>query len=162
MWRAQTTSAPAPSTWLAIGKTVRSCRSPTGQASRRHPVWQSSSNKLSAISSAGTILNECHVDVTPTIDEMPFTSIVRVCFSCPFSMDELRLPSAIENSQRILVAGAGGGFDVYAGPPLYECLRLLGKKVYLANLSFVSFGATYAHALTGGLYAVEPARTGKT
>jgi hypothetical protein len=39
-------------------------------------------------------------------------------------MDELRLPSAIENSQRILVAGAGGGFDVYAGLPVYERLRL--------------------------------------
>jgi hypothetical protein len=76
-------------------------------------------------------------------------------------MDELRLPSAIENSQRILVAGAGGGFDVYAGLPVYERLRLLGKKVYLANLSFVSLGATNAHALTRGLYAVEPGTNGQ-
>lgn len=30
-------------------------------------------------------------------------------------MDDLRLPSFLERSSRVLVAGAGGGFDVYAG-----------------------------------------------
>ncbi len=75
-------------------------------------------------------------------------------------MDELRLPSVIENSQRILIAGAGGGFDVYAGIPIYERLRLLGKKVYLANLSFVSLGTTDARALTQALYAVESTTNG--
>jgi len=74
-------------------------------------------------------------------------------------MDELHLPSAIENSQCILVAGAGGGLDVYAGLPIYERLRLLGKKVHLANLSFVSLGTTNAQALTRALYAVEPTTT---
>jgi len=74
-------------------------------------------------------------------------------------MDELHLPSAIENSQCILVAGAGGGFDVYAGLPIYERLRLLGKKVHLANLSFVSLGTTSAQAITRALYAVEPTTT---
>jgi len=76
-------------------------------------------------------------------------------------MDELRLPSAIENSQCVLVSGAGGGFDVYAGIPIYERLRLLGKKVFLANLSFVSLGTTNAQALTRALYAVEPSTTGQ-
>jgi hypothetical protein len=76
-------------------------------------------------------------------------------------MDELRLPSAIENSQCVLVAGAGGGFDVYAGLPIYERLRSLGKRVFLANLSFVSLGTTSAHALTRALYAVEPTTTGQ-
>src|SRR5215471_5261811 len=75
-------------------------------------------------------------------------------------MDELRLPSAIENSQRILVAGAGGGFDVYAGLPIYERLRLLGKRVFLANLSFVGLAATSAKTLTSALYEVEPTTTG--
>jgi hypothetical protein len=65
-------------------------------------------------------------------------------------LDELSLPSAIENSQRVLVAGAGGGFDVYAGLPIYERLRLLGKKVYLANLSFVSLGARSLQRNTRG------------
>jgi hypothetical protein len=76
-------------------------------------------------------------------------------------MDELRLPSAVENSQCALVAGAGGGFDVYAGLPIYERLRSLGKTVFLANLSFVSLGATSAQALTQALYAVEPTTTGQ-
>jgi hypothetical protein len=76
-------------------------------------------------------------------------------------MDELRLPSAIENSQCVLVAGAGGGFDVYAGLPIYERLRSLGRKVFLANLSFVSLATTSARALTRALYAVEPTTTGQ-
>ncbi|GAA4080061.1 DUF1152 domain-containing protein [Streptomyces shaanxiensis] len=36
----------------------------------------------------------------------------------------------------MLVAGAGGGFDVYAGVPLALALRAAGKEVHLANLSF--------------------------
>ena len=70
-------------------------------------------------------------------------------------MDQLRLPSAIENSQRVLVAGAGGGFDVYVGLPIYERLRSLDKQVFLANLSFVSLPITTARRLTTALYAVD-------
>ena len=53
-------------------------------------------------------------------------------------MEYLRLPffSQLEDSQRVLVAGAGGGFDVFCGLPLYFGLRSAGKQVYLANLSF--------------------------
>jgi hypothetical protein len=76
-------------------------------------------------------------------------------------MDELRLPSVLENSQRVLVAGAGGGFDVYAGLPIYERLRSLGKQVFLANLSFVCLQATSAQSLTRALYAIEPTTTGE-
>lgn len=36
----------------------------------------------------------------------------------------------------MLVAGAGGGFDVYAGLPLALALASAGKEVHLANLSF--------------------------
>ncbi|WP_030269130.1 DUF1152 domain-containing protein [Streptomyces sp. NRRL B-24484] len=39
-------------------------------------------------------------------------------------------------ADRILVAGAGGGFDVYAGLPIALALRAAGKEVHLANLSF--------------------------
>jgi hypothetical protein len=50
----------------------------------------------------------------------------------------LRLPffSALEPAQCILVAGCGGGYDVFNGLPLYFGLRAAGKTVYLANLSF--------------------------
>jgi hypothetical protein len=75
-------------------------------------------------------------------------------------MDQLRLPSAIENSQRVLIAGAGGGFDVYAGLPIYERLRSLGKQVFLANLSFVSLPITTARQLTTALYAVDSRSAG--
>jgi hypothetical protein len=49
-------------------------------------------------------------------------------------VDEFRLPSALESSRCVLVAGAGGGCDVYCGLPIYERLRSLGRKVFLANL----------------------------
>ncbi|WP_033259611.1 hypothetical protein [Kitasatospora setae] len=39
-------------------------------------------------------------------------------------------------AERILVAGAGGGHDVYAGLPLALALRAAGREVHLANLSF--------------------------
>ncbi|NES24174.1 MAG: DUF1152 domain-containing protein [Symploca sp. SIO3E6] len=50
----------------------------------------------------------------------------------------LKLPffSELEPAQTILLAGAGGGFDIFCGLPLYFGLKALGKTVYLANLSF--------------------------
>ncbi len=42
----------------------------------------------------------------------------------------------LADSGRILVAGAGGGFDIYSGLPLALSLLHQGKDVYLANLSF--------------------------
>lgn len=47
-------------------------------------------------------------------------------------------------ADRILIAGCGGGFDVYAGVPLALPLIEAGKEVVLANLSFTN------HALCGG------------
>lgn len=54
---------------------------------------------------------------------------------------QLNLPilHLLENSQNILIAGAGGGFDIFAGLPLYFTLREMGKKVHLANYSFTPF-----------------------
>lgn len=42
----------------------------------------------------------------------------------------------LEGARTVLVAGAGGGFDVLAGIPLATGLRAAGKQVHLANLSF--------------------------
>ena len=44
----------------------------------------------------------------------------------------------LADCQNILLAGAGGGFDVYSAIPLYFSLRGLNKNVHLANLSFAS------------------------
>lgn len=53
-----------------------------------------------------------------------------------FSLLEPPFLSRLRAARRILVAGAGGGFDVYAGLPLALALRSAGKEVHLANLSF--------------------------
>ena len=53
-------------------------------------------------------------------------------------MQRLNLPiwEQLEDRQNILIAGAGGGFDIFAGIPLYFALRDAGKTVHLANYSF--------------------------
>lgn len=51
------------------------------------------------------------------------------------------LDSYLTDCKRVLIAGAGGGFDVFAGLPLYFALREQGYEVHLANYSFVNFGA---------------------
>ncbi|MBX3085192.1 MAG: DUF1152 domain-containing protein [Anaerolineae bacterium] len=50
----------------------------------------------------------------------------------------LNLPvtERLAECQNILVAGMGGGFDVFCGLPLYFELREQGKTVHLANYSF--------------------------
>ncbi|WP_419249606.1 DUF1152 domain-containing protein [Sandaracinus amylolyticus] len=47
-------------------------------------------------------------------------------------------------ARRILIAGAGGGYDVYCGVPLFLALRAQGKDVHLANLSFTYLADTDA------------------
>lgn len=42
----------------------------------------------------------------------------------------------LESAERVLVTGAGGGFDIYAGLPIALSLFHQGKHVQLANLSF--------------------------
>jgi hypothetical protein len=59
-------------------------------------------------------------------------------------MDFLRLPffEAVRDAETVLLAGAGGGYDIYTGLPLYLGLRAAGKTVHLANLSFTHLYAT--------------------
>ena len=52
------------------------------------------------------------------------------------NMGSLPLLDRLAPSRRILLVGAGGGFDIMAGLPLFEYLRGLGKEVFLASLSF--------------------------
>ncbi|MFD9129997.1 DUF1152 domain-containing protein [Kitasatospora sp. NPDC059571] len=52
------------------------------------------------------------------------------------SLFEPALLTRLKAADRILIAGAGGGFDVYAGLPIALALRAAGKEVHLANLSF--------------------------
>lgn len=52
----------------------------------------------------------------------------------------------LADAERILVAGAGGGFDVYSGLPLALSLLHQGKEVWLANLSFSALAGLPADA----------------
>jgi hypothetical protein len=53
----------------------------------------------------------------------------------------LNLPilELLEDCQHILIAGGGGGFDVFGALPLYFTLKDAGKTVHLANYSFSDF-----------------------
>src|SRR5438045_1644226 len=72
-------------------------------------------------------------------------------------MEFLKLPffQRLENSERILLAGAGGGFDIFCGLPLYFALRKAGKEVHLASLSFSALSATKAEHLSPVLFKVD-------
>jgi len=52
------------------------------------------------------------------------------------SLAEPPLFAALSGARGVLIAGAGGGFDVYAGLPLAIALSDRGVTVHLANLSF--------------------------
>jgi hypothetical protein len=58
------------------------------------------------------------------------------------------------------VAGAGGGFDLFCGLPLYFGLRAAGRQVHLANLSFSALGSSTARQLSSALFEVT-ADTGR-
>lgn len=61
----------------------------------------------------------------------------------------------------MLIAGAGGGFDVCGGLPLAVALEGLGKTVRLANLSFGDLGRTALDDwLAPGVAAVHPETEG--
>jgi hypothetical protein len=68
----------------------------------------------------------------------------------------LRIPffDAIAPAKRVLIAGAGGGFDVFSGLPLYFALRAEGKEVFLANLSFSNLPPTAGRHLLPTLVEV--------
>ena len=46
------------------------------------------------------------------------------------------LLEALEGVDRILLAGCGGGYDVFSGLPLYFALKQAGKTVFLSNFTF--------------------------
>ena len=64
----------------------------------------------------------------------------------------------LEQAQRVLIAGMGGGFDVFCGLPLYFALRETGKTVHLANLSFSDLQSSSGRELTPFLVEID-ART---
>jgi hypothetical protein len=76
------------------------------------------------------------------------------------SLLEPPLLARLGRHDRILIAGAGGGFDVYAGLPLFLALRERGKEVFLANLTFTYLGETDAQYLFPHLARITVETTG--
>ena len=60
----------------------------------------------------------------------------------------------LSTSHSILLAGAGGGFDIVSGIPIYYYLRTLGKNVVLANLSFTELSETESAEPCPGMYHI--------
>ena len=69
-------------------------------------------------------------------------------FSLPF-WDKL------SQSQTVLLAGAGGGYDVFCALPLFRRLKDAGKTVHLANLSFSDVGGATGKWVTPTLLRVD-------
>ena len=58
---------------------------------------------------------------------------------------QLNLPilEQVSGSQNILIAGMGGGFDIFCGLPLYFELQGLGYEIHLASFSFSDIVGLY-------------------
>jgi hypothetical protein len=67
---------------------------------------------------------------------------------------------ALEDSKNILIAGAGGGYDVFCGLPLYFNLKSQGKRVHLANLSFADIVRSTGREITESLVEVKATTEG--
>ena len=68
----------------------------------------------------------------------------------------LSLPfhQALRDARTVLIAGAGGGADVFAGLPLFSELTAAGKTVHVANLSFAAIFDSTAEVLGPALVRV--------
>lgn len=69
---------------------------------------------------------------------------------------ELNLPtlSQLSSCKNILIAGMGGGFDIFCGLPIYFELKKQGLNAHLANFSFsdienIDFGTRLTNTLVG-------------
>lgn len=67
---------------------------------------------------------------------------------------------ALEHSKNILIAGAGGGYDVFCGLPLYFNLKSQGKKVHLANLSFADVISSTGRKIADSLAEIKATTEG--
>jgi hypothetical protein len=78
----------------------------------------------------------------------------------------LNLPilDLVASCRNLLIAGMGGGFDIFCGLPLYLELRERGQRVHLANLSFSPFlqRAQGSTRLSPSLVGVTAAHKGVT
>jgi hypothetical protein len=65
--------------------------------------------------------------------------------------------SKLEKARTVLLVGAGGGFDLFTGLPIYHSLCNIGKTVHLANLSSGALGFCDAESPAPGVWRITPA-----
>jgi hypothetical protein len=63
--------------------------------------------------------------------------------------------ATLAKAERILIAGCGGGFDVFAGVPVAEQLMSAGKHVTLANFSFTNLWLCGGEPITPTTWRVD-------
>ena len=61
----------------------------------------------------------------------------------------------LDSYKRIFLAGAGGGYDIYSGLPLYFMLKERGKEVFLGNLSFAPLPQQLERQVSPGCSVVD-------
>lgn len=64
----------------------------------------------------------------------------------------------LAGTANVLLVGAGGGYDIYCGLPLYHYLRARGKRVHLASLNFESPPDSWGTRLADGLVEMRAPR----
>jgi hypothetical protein len=78
-----------------------------------------------------------------------------------WSLQQPPLFARLAPARRVLISGAGGGFDIYAGLPLALSLANAGATVHLGNLTFSSLDELrFDDWVEAGLAAIGPDSTG--
>lgn len=70
------------------------------------------------------------------------------------------LVDALAGAERVLIAGAGGGFDVFSGLPLYFALQSIGKTPFLGSLTFSNLAAANGRRFSPTAMEVTASTTG--
>jgi hypothetical protein len=73
-----------------------------------------------------------------------------------YNLNTLPLFQELKDCKTVLLAGAGGGFDIYAGIPLYYALKKMGIKVVIGNYSFTWLRDTTAKPISPHCYEIQP------
>ena len=63
---------------------------------------------------------------------------------------------ALNEAKSVLIAGCGGGFDVYAGVPLASYVMRRGASVVFANLSFSNLAICGGERLAPNCWRIDP------
>lgn len=61
----------------------------------------------------------------------------------------------LAKARRVLIAGCGGGFDVFAGIPIAQHLTVAGKAVTLANYSFTNLAICAGEPITPSTWRID-------